>query len=35
MMAARLRLRGEAMTDEQARAIADALDRAAREIEEI
>ena len=35
MMAARLRLRDEPMTEEQARAIADALDRAAREIEEI
>ena len=35
MMAARLRLRGEPMSDEHARAIADALDRAAREIEEI
>jgi len=35
MMAARLRLRGEAMTEDQARAMADALDRAAREIEDI
>jgi len=34
-MAARMRVRGQPLTDEQARAIADALDRAAREIEEI
>lgn len=35
MMAARLRLRGGGMTEDQARAMAAVLDRAAREIEEI